>query len=140
MFLASTYSFMVGLLPAMGVHAEPSLIRTLSGACGLTSLLDEVWTLPGEHSPWSLRTLHRWLGGEETGAVAAGEFPKVPPRVFFFLGKSCSILQLCLYKEGPVLSHSPPLQLDWGLSRSGPHTAQLSTLPSLRHGLCGFTT
>ena len=33
-------------------------------------------------------------------------------------------------KEGPVLSHSPPLQLDWGLSGSGPHTAQLSTLPS----------
>ena len=35
------------------------------------------------------------------------------------------------YKEGPVLSHSPPLQLDPGLSRSGTHTAQLSTLPSL---------
>ena len=26
--------------------------------------------------------------------------------------------------------HNPPLQLDQGLSRSGPHTAQLSTLPS----------
>ena len=29
------------------------------------------------------------------------------------------------YKEGPVLSHSQPLQLDWGLYGSGPHTAQL---------------
>ena len=29
---------------------------------------------------------HGWRGGEETGAVAAGEFPKVPQRVFFFLG------------------------------------------------------
>ena len=28
-----------------------------------------------------------WWDGEETGAVAAGEFPKVPQRVFFFLGK-----------------------------------------------------
>ena len=33
------------------------------------------------------------------------------------------------YKEGPVLSHSPPLQLDQGLSGSGPDMAQLSTLP-----------
>ena len=50
------------------------------------------------------------------------------------------------YKEGPVLSHSPPLQLDWGLSRSGPNTAQLSTLPSRYtrslwvYHLHGFTT
>ena len=36
------------------------------------------------------------------------------------------------YKEGPVLLHSPPLQLDQGLSGSGPDTAQLSTLPSQR--------
>ena len=28
-----------------------------------------------------------WRGGEETGAFAAGEFPKVPQRVVFFLGK-----------------------------------------------------
>ena len=60
MFLASTYSFMVGLLPAMGVHAEPSLIRTLPGACGFSSLRDEVQTLPGcwAHSR-SLGTLPR---------------------------------------------------------------------------------
>ena len=47
------------------------------------------------------------------------------------MGKSwCSILQLPPYKEGPVLSHSPPLQLDLGLSESGPDMAQLSTLLS----------
>ena len=34
------------------------------------------------------------------------------------------------YKEGFVLSHSPPLPLDQGLSGSGPNTAQLSILPS----------
>ena len=37
---------MVGLLQAMGVHAEPSLIHTLPSACGLNSLRDEVQTLP----------------------------------------------------------------------------------------------
>ena len=71
----------------------------------------------------------RWWGGEETGAVAAGEFPKVPQRVFFFLGKILLlILWLPPYKEGPDLSHSPPLQLGQGLSRSGSQAAQLSTL------------
>ena len=38
---------MVGLLQAMCVHTEPSLICTLPGACGLSSLRDEVQTLPG---------------------------------------------------------------------------------------------
>ena len=58
MFPASTHSFfMVGLLWAM---AEPSLIRTLPGACGFSSLRDEVQTLPGcwAHSR-SLGTLPR---------------------------------------------------------------------------------
>ena len=57
MFPASTLSFlMVGLLQAMSVHAEPSLICTLPFACGLTSLKDEVQTLP---SGWT----HSWLLG-----------------------------------------------------------------------------
>ena len=48
MFPASTHSFfMVGLLQAMGVRADPSLIHTLPRACGLSSLRDEVQTLPG---------------------------------------------------------------------------------------------
>ena len=86
-------------------------------------------SLVGAHMPW----MSGWPGGEETGGIASGEFPKVSPRVFFFWGKSsCSILHLPPYKEGPVLSHSPPLQLDWGLSGSASHTAQLSTLPSQR--------
>ena len=36
------------------------------------------------------------------------------------------------YKEGPVLSHSPPLQLDRGLCGSGSHMAQLSILSCQR--------
>ena len=61
MFPASIHSFfMAGLLRAMGVHAEPSLIPTLPGACGLSSLRDEVQTLTGgwAHSR-SLGTLPR---------------------------------------------------------------------------------
>ena len=79
-------------------------------------------------------------GGEETGAAAAGEFPKVPLRVFFFLRKySCSILLLPLHKEGPVLSHSPPLQLDpdcWGQGSTWPN----SQLSPGAHSLHVFTT
>ena len=60
-----------------------------------------------------------------------GNSPKCPRGSFSFWEKSsCLILWLPLYKEGPDLSHSPPLQLGRGLSRSGSHTAQLSTLLS----------
>ena len=46
-FPAATHSFfMVGLLGAMGVRAEPSLICSLPGFCGLSYLQDEVQTLP----------------------------------------------------------------------------------------------
>ena len=45
--LLPTLFFMAGLLRAMGVRAEPSLICTLPDACGLSSLQDEVQTLPG---------------------------------------------------------------------------------------------
>ena len=104
--LLPTLFLMVGLLRTVGVHAEPSLIHTLPGPCGLSSLRDEVQTLPGEWSlfqwlgtlPWVVPVVSApsemrcaqspdgWQGGEETGAVAAREFPKVPQRVFFFLG------------------------------------------------------
>ena len=142
----------------MCVHTGPSLICTLLGACGFTSELHcprsvsvvsgppKDLTLPCQWL-WSrvcslLLVLRIWVqypphlhasarrpGGEETGAAAAVEFPKVPLRVFFFLRKSsCSILPLPPYKEGPVLSHSPPLQLDRDCLGQG-HTAQFSTPP-----------
>ena len=72
------------------------------------------------------------LSGEEARGAAA-EFPKLPPSLFFslFLFEKFLLLNPAApYKEGPVLSHSPPLQLDLGLSGSGPHMTQLSTLPS----------
>ena len=42
---------MVGLLWALVVHAEPSLIRTLPVSCGLSSLRDEVQTLQIHWAP-----------------------------------------------------------------------------------------
>ena len=49
----------------------------------------------------------------------------------FFLLKPAT-----LYKEGPVLSHRPPLQLDWGLSRLGPLKAGLHSLCECSPPLC----
>ena len=58
-----------------------------------------------------------------------GNSPKCPRGSFSVWEKSsCSILWLPPYKEGPDLSHSPLLQLGWGLSGSGSHADQLSTL------------
>ena len=110
------------------------------------------WFLPVVSVPSSMRCTHSpvnvhlpqtggWPGGEETGTAAAGEFSKVPRRDFFFLGKSsCSILLLPPYKEGPVLSHSPPLQLDQGLSGSVSHRPNSQLSPASAHSLHGFTT
>ena len=89
---------MVGFLWAMGVRAEPSLIRTLPVVsvtsemrCRHTHLLGTLPpVVPVVSAPSEMRCVQSpdgWWGGEETGAVAAGEFPKVPQRVFFFLGK-----------------------------------------------------
>ena len=124
--------------------------HSLFGACGLRPPL-VVHSPPHTHAsdlgpipptaPWEHRT-GGWLGGE-TGAVAAREFSKVPPRVFFFWGKSsCLILWLSPYKEGPVLSLSPPLQLDWVVQVRVPHGPTLNSQlsPVGTRSLCGFTT
>ena len=66
----------VRALPGGWAHSPATGHTPQGGACSLSSLRDEVHTVP-----------QGWWGREETGAVAAGEFPKVPQRVFFFLGK-----------------------------------------------------
>ena len=56
------------------------------------------WVVPVVSAPSELRCTQapvevhtprtgKWPGGEQTGAVAAREFPKVPQRVFFIWGK-----------------------------------------------------
>ena len=83
----------------MRVRVGPSVVRTLPGASEVGSE-----ALQSAHSPRGLSQHHRsagWLGGEEAGAAAAGEIPKLPLSVslfhFFFLGnlhiQSCLSIQ-----------------------------------------------
>ena len=66
--------------------------------------------------------------------------PQSAPKVFFFLGKSCSILRLPWYKEGPVPSLSPPLQVDCYCLGQGPTWPNSQLSPAGAHGLRGFPT
>ena len=72
-----------------------------------------------DRCPPSPRGSTRQLGGEETGTVAAGEFPKLPPSVFFFLRKSsCSILLLHTRKGLSSHTLNPFLFLDFYIYNS----------------------
>ena len=102
MFPASTLSFlMVGLLQAMSVHAEPSLIRTLPGTWGLNYLQDEVQTLlvaghpaPGgacslSSLPDEMRTVPRWVvGWRGDWSCCCKGIPQSAPEGLFLLGKN----------------------------------------------------
>ena len=68
---------MVGLLWALGLHAEPSLIRTLLGACGLSSLRDEVQTLP---SVWAHSLVARHSPGHWVPSPGWCLYSQLPPR------------------------------------------------------------
>ena len=89
----------------------PSMIHTLLCACGLRFLQLTLspcfgFGLAAPHT--SLGALGGQQGREETGAAAAGEFPQVSLRVFFFLAKSsCSILPL--HKRKGLSSHTAHL-------------------------------
>ena len=114
-----------------GVHS-PWCLR-----CGLRSLRYTFSLVPWIWARWPTHPCGStgWPGGDETGTAAAREFPKLPQSTSFFplflFEKFLLLNPAAPYKKGPVLSLSPPLQLDWGLSGSGPHMAQLSTFPSL---------
>ena len=149
-----TGPFLICTLPHAGasdVISGPFEVRTLPDALDVC-----LEALRGAHSPGCFgcglddpqtragAPGSRVEGGEETGAVAAGEFPKLPLSVSFFslfpFEKFLLLDPATPYKEGPVLSHSPPLQLDWRLSRSESDRAQLSTPPAGTHGFPEFTT
>ena len=94
----------------------------------------------GLDAPYSpVGALGRRPGGEEIGAAAAGEFPKVPPEDLFLCEKILLLNPAApLYKEGPVLLHSPPLQLDRDCPGQGPTRPNSQLSPGGAHGLCGF--
>ena len=126
------------------------------------------------HTPWSLGTLPqlmpvvsapsemrcghslvhaysprmgRWLGGEETGAVAAGEFPKVPHEGVFLFGKILLLSPAAPSVQGstcPLIQPTSPARPGPGqgptrpnsqLPSQCPQSAQVTTsflFPSLR--------
>ena len=95
-----------------------------------------VHTLPGTEdlgsiSPTPLRECRAaWWRGD--WSCCCRRIPQSSPEGLFLFEKILLLNLAAPYKEGPVLSHSPPLQLDQGLSGLGLHTAQLSILPSQR--------
>ena len=118
--------FALSLVPLVSHLCElhsPWPVPVVSGPSELHSPGCFRFGLATPQNPWELQ-----VGGEETGAELQGNCPKCPRGSFSFW-ENPPANPGAPYKEGPVLSHSPPLQLDQGLSGSGPHTAQLSTLP-----------
>ena len=129
------------VLGAIRVSVGPSVVPSVSGAFNVCLGPSDVCTLLralGVGSGPSAPCVAGW--GGEGGVAAGGEFLKLPLSVSFFHFFFETFLlpnPAAPYKKGPVLSHSPPLQLDWGLSWSGPNS-QLSLAGA--HSLHGFTT
>ena len=106
---------MLGTLPVIG---HPALV----GACSLSSLRDEVRTVP------------RWVAGwRGDWSFCCRGIPQSAPRVFFFLGKILLLNPVASSVQGracPLTQPTSPARP--GAVRSGSHTAQLSTLLSQR--------
>ena len=107
----------------MGACSGPSVLCILTGASEVGSVLP---TPPKECR------FAEWKG---VWSCCCRRIHQTDPECLFFFSlflfeKFLLINPATPYKEGLVLSHSPPLQVDQGLSESGPVKVQLSTLPS----------
>ena len=91
------------------------------------SLVLWIWARCPTHLCGRARWVDRWRGD---WSCCCRRIPQSAPKCLFLFEKFVLLNPAATYKERPVLSHSPPLQLDHLLSGSGPQTAQLSTLPS----------
>ena len=118
----------------MGALEGPSMVAL--SLVPVVSGPTEVHTLPsvsdlGSMSSTTLQEHQaaRWRG---KWSCCYRRIPQTSPECLFLFEKILVLNPASPYKEGPVFSHSPPLQLDKGLSGSGPHMAQLSALPSWR--------
>ena len=121
------------------VHTLPGAWDLVSGPLKVCTVPDasdvcpEVGTLPcaldlGWMPPtlWLEHWAARWRGD---WTCCCRRIPQTAPEGHLLFEKIL-LNPATPYKEGPVFSHSPPLQLDQGLSQSGPHIAQLLTLSS----------
>ena len=102
----------------MGAQVRPSVVCTLPGA------LDLGWM-----SPTPPRECRAAGWREDRRSCCCRRIPQTAPTCLFLFEKILLLNPAAPNKEQPVLSHSPPLQLDLGLCGSGPDRAQLSTLP-----------
>ena len=101
--------------PSVVVCTLPCVSEVVSGTSEMRTLLVPWIWAPCPPPLWSAGLAA--ADGEEAPAADAGEFPKLRPSVSFFLSlflfeKIFLLNPAAPYKEGPVLSHSPPLQLD----------------------------
>ena len=134
--------------PPVGGHT-PSSLSTLPGHWPFSRSLGTLPQLvPVVSAPSKMRCRHSrsmrtapdgWWGREETGAVAAGEFPKVPPQVFFLWGKSCG--SLLTRKACPLTQPTSPARPETVRVRvtHGPTFNSPQPAPVVS-GLCWFIT
>ena len=124
-----------------GVHAGPSAVCTLPGALDVCPRGPPRWAFSPVPQMWAQCPPHphrsaRWLGREEARAVAAGEFPKLPPSVFFLTfsfweippAHSCRSIQ---GRTCPLTQPTSPTRLGTVLVRA-PHVTTLNS-PQLVH-------
>ena len=115
------------------VSGLSELHSPLVSACGLSSPPPSVCSPPGclgfglkpPTAPWE----HQAAGWRGDWRCCYRRFPQHAPEGLLLFEKILLLNPPTPYKEGLVLSHSPPLQLDQGLPGSGSHMAQFSPLP-----------
>ena len=118
----------------MPAVSGPSEVCTLPSQCQWSQhplkFAVSLWCLDLGLIPRTAPLEHRASGWRGDWSCCCSRIPQSAPQGLFLFEKILLLNTATPYKEGPVLSHSPPLQLDWGLSWSGHHTSQLSTLPN----------
>ena len=134
----------------LDLHSPPflwshvSLSCTLPGwclwshvVCTPPALVVMIWAGYPPTAPWERRAA-RW---RRDWSCCCSRDPQIAPKGLFLFEKILLLSPATPSKEGPVLSLSPPLQLDPGLSTSGPDTAQFSILLRRSSKVSGvFTT
>ena len=107
-----------------------------------------MYTLPPS-SPWcfvfGLDTCLSPTGGQVAGrrgdwSCCCRRIPQSAPKGLFLFEKILLLTPGTPYKEWPVLSHSPPLQLDRDCLGQGPTWPNFQLSPASAQGLCGLTS
>ena len=135
------------------VHILPSALDVVSGPSEVSTLPEAsvvcLEALLGAHSPWyfgfGLDAPHTPEGASCSRvrgdwSCYCRRIPQTAPKCLFLFEKILLLNPAAPYKEGPVLSHSPPLQLDQDCLGQGPTRPNSQLSPAGVHSFCGFTT